>query len=118
MSGGGSNPLAPTPLTYRDLEESVIHYYPDTQVAPEPTQKELHERKQKETPVTESTETIVVMKKIKTEGSGYRGHIHQADFNELTWSIIEETISIYCAQISSVEPFPDHADGRDTVKQA
>ena len=118
VSDGGSNPLAPTPLTYRDSEESLVHYYPDTQVAPEPTRKEPHERKRKETPVTASTETIVVTKKIKTEGSGYRGRIRQADFDELTRSIIEETISIYRAQIGSVEPFPDRADDRDTVKQA
>ena len=33
-------------------------------------------------------------------------------------SIIEETIAIYRAQISSVEPFPECTDDRDTVKQA
>ena len=68
--------------------------------------------------MTASTETIVVTKKIKTEGRGYRGHIRQANFDELMWSIIEETISIYCAQIGSVEPFPNRADDHDTVKQA
>lgn len=65
-----------------------------------------------------STETTVVTKKIKAEGSGSRGRIRQADFDELTRSIIEETISIYRAQIGSVEPFPERADDRDTVKQA
>ena len=86
--------------------------------APEPTQKETLERKRKENPPTTSTETTVVTKKIKAEGSGSRGRIHQADFDELTRSIIEETISIYRAQIGSVEPFPERADDRDTVKQA
>jgi hypothetical protein len=36
----------------------------------------------------------------------------------LTRSIIEDTISIYRAQISSVEPFPERTDDRDTIKQA
>ena len=55
---------------------------------------------------------------IKAEGSGSRGRIRQADFDELTRSIIEETISIYRAQIGSIEPFPEQADDRNTVKQA
>ena len=33
-------------------------------------------------------------------------------------SIVEETVSIYRAQIGSVEPFPERAEDRDTVKQA
>ena len=33
-------------------------------------------------------------------------------------SIIEETISIYRAQIGGVDPFPERTDDRDTVKQA
>ena len=61
---------------------------------------------------------MVVTKKIKSEGSGSRGHIRQADFNELTQSILEETISIYCAQIGSVKPFPERTEDRNTVKQA
>ena len=61
---------------------------------------------------------MVLTKKIKVEGSGSRRRIHQADFDELTRSVIEETISIYRAQIGSIEPFPEHADDRDTVKQA
>ena len=123
VSDGESNlntsKLAPagTTITYHDSEESLYHY-PDEQPAPEPSWKETSERKWKETPATTSTETTVVTKKIKAEGSGSRGCIHQADFNELTCSIIEETISIYRAQISSVEPFPEHADDHDTVKQA
>jgi hypothetical protein len=52
------------------------------------------------------------------EGSGSRGRIRTADFDDLTLSIVEETISIYRAQISSVEPFPDRTEDRDTIKQA
>ena len=35
----------------------------------------------------------------------------------MTRSIIEDTISIYRAQISSVEPFPERTEDRDTIKQ-
>ena len=91
----------------------------DAQPAPGPTRKDVpEERKRKETPATTSTETTVITKKIKTEGTGSRGRIRQSDFDELTRSIIEETISIYRAQIGSVEPFPERADDQDTVKQA
>ena len=123
VSDGESNlnasESAPTGTTikYHDSEESLYHY-PDEQPAPKPSQKETSERKWKETPTTTSTESTVVTKKIKAEGSGSRGRIFQADFNELTCSIIEETISIYCAQIGSVEPFPERANDRDAVKQA
>ena len=102
-----------------DLVEPLYHYLDsDAHPAPETKQKETPERKRKETPATTSTETTVVTKKIKVEGSGSRGRIRTADFDELTRSIIEETIAIYRAQISSVEPFPERTDDRDTVKQA
>ena len=74
--------------------------------------------KRKDSPTTTSPETTVVTKQIKVEGSGSCGRVRTADFDELTWSIIEETISIYRAQIGSVEPFPERTDDRDTVKQA
>lgn len=74
--------------------------------------------KWKETPATTSTETTVVTKRIKVEGSGSCGCIWTADFNDLAQSIIEETILIYHTQISSVEPFPDCTDDCNTVKQA
>jgi hypothetical protein len=80
--------------------------------------KDTQETKRKETPTTTSSETTVVTKRIKVEGSGSRGRIRTTDFDELTRSIVEETISIYRAQISSVEPFPDRTDDRDTIKQA
>jgi hypothetical protein len=76
------------------------------------------DRKRKENPPTASAETAVVTKQIKVEGSGSRGRIRAADFDELTRSIIEEMISIYHAQIGTVEPFPECTDDRDTVKQA
>jgi len=74
--------------------------------------------KRKENPATASAETTVVTKRVKIKGSGSCGRIRTADFDELTHSIIEETISIYHAQIGTVEPFPERTDDRDTVKQA
>jgi hypothetical protein len=118
VSDGEPNPSAPASITtYHDSQKS-FHDYVEAQAAPERTQKEPPERKRKETPATTSAETTVVTKKIKAEGSGSRGRIRQADFDELTRSVIEETISIYRAQIGSVEPFPERADDHDTVKQA
>ena len=81
-------------------------------------EKETHGTKQKESPTTTSSKTTVVTKSIKLEGSGSCGRVQTADFNKLTQSIIEEIISIYCAQIGGVNPFPERTDDRDTVKQA
>ena len=81
----------------------------------QPNQQITNERR---TPPTASAETTVVTKWIKVEGSGSRGCVCTADFDELTCSIIEETISIYHAQIGTVEPFPERTDDHDTVKQA
>lgn len=82
------------------------------------SQKEVSEKKRKVTPATTAPETTVVTKSLKVEGSGTRGRVRTADFGELTRSLVEETISIYRAQIGSVEPFPERADDRDTIKQA
>jgi hypothetical protein len=98
-----------TVIHHRDpAAEPLYHAHP----APETSEK-----KRKETPATTSAETTVVTKSLKVEGSGSRGRVRTADFNALTRSIVEETISIYRAQIASVEPFPERADDRDTVKQ-
>ena len=117
-SDGESNPSAPAATRESEATEESLYHYPDAQPVPAPTRKETPERKRKDTPPTTSTETTVITKRIKAEGSGSRGRLRQADFDELTRSLIEETISIYRAQIGSVEPFPERADDRDTVKQA
>jgi hypothetical protein len=96
-------PSAPATIAYT-ASDPDIHLAPGT--------------KRKETPATTSAETTVVTKKIKVEGSGSRGRIQSVDFDEMTRSIIEDTILIYRAQISSVEPFPERTDDRDTIKQA
>ena len=74
--------------------------------------------KQKDTLPSTSAKTTVLIKHVKVEGSGSHGRICTADFDELTRSIIEEVISIYRVQIGGVEPFPERADDRDSVKQA
>jgi len=113
------------PLVYRYQDAPALETYPRgppvqatlvPQASLKPAQPEDHKRK--ENPPTASAETTVVTKRIKVEGSGSRGRIRTADFDELTRSIIEETISIYRAQIGAVEPFPERTDDRDTVKQA
>ena len=128
VSDGGFNPSTPA-TTYHNLEpQSLLHHYPDvhpalktfprTQATPIPEVSQTTGNKWKETPPTTSAETTIVTKRIKVEGSGSRGRIHAANFDKLTWSIIKETISIYHAQIGSVEPFPECANDWDTVKQA
>jgi hypothetical protein len=102
-----------------------LHHYPDVHPAPETVtkqketvEKEIPESKRKEPPTTTSAETTIVTKRIKVEGSGSRGRIRTADFGVLKQSLVEETISIYRAQIGGVDPFPERSDDRDTVKQA
>lgn len=111
--------LGPATMTHhRELavadSEPLYHAHP----APETKQTAMSERKRKEAPETTSHETTVVTKTLKVEGSGSRGRVRTADFSDLTRSIIEESISIYRAQIASVEPFPERTEDRDTVKQA
>ena len=121
VSNSVFNPSDPATISNGDsaLSAEPLYHFLDPQPALETDRNPTPEKKkQKESPTTTSAETTVVTKRIKTEGSGSHGQIWTADFNELTWSIIEETISIYHAQIGSVEPFPEHADDRNTVKQA
>jgi hypothetical protein len=98
-------------------DEVPVYSFPDAHPAVETSQPTAN-YKRKDIPMTMTADTTVVTKHIKVEGSGSHSHIRTADFNELTQSIIEETISIYCAQIGGVEPFPERADDRNAVKQA
>ena len=111
MSDSEFNPSPPATITYRDSMGPLYHN-PDLDLHPAP------ENKRKEMPPTTTAETTVVTKRIKVDGSSSHGCVRTADFNELAWSVIEKTISIYRAQIGSVEPFPECADDCDTVKQA
>ena len=58
-------------------------------------------------PTTISADTIVVVKKKKTTSPGQSKHcIHVGDFDQMTKSLTEDCIAIYCAQIGAVQPFP------------
>ena len=70
---------------------------------------------QKEAPTTTSAETTVVIKCPKTETSRSQGHVHASDFDDLTKSLIEETITIYCTQIGAHQPFPECVDDHNIV---
>lgn len=112
-------PSAWDTLTHRHEDSEPLNHSHRDPAAPETKRKDPSERKRKEAPaISTSPETTVVTKKVKIEGSGTRGRVRTADFDDLTWSVIEETISIYRAQISSAEPFPERTEDRDTIKQA
>ena len=110
----GEFPPSTQPIHHHKSAELLYHEHSASEIK----QQETAEKKRKEAPDTTSEKPTIVTKSIKVEGSGSRGRVRAADFNELTRSLIEETISIYRAQIASVEPFPERADDRITVKQA
>ena len=69
-------------------------------------------------PATPAPSTTVVTIRPKTESSGSRGRARVADFDELSKSLLEESISIYRAQIGGVQPYPDRLEDRDTATGA
>lgn len=75
-------------------------------------------RVRKDCPATPAPSTTVVTKRPKIESSGSRGRARVADFDDLSKSILEETISIYRAQIGGVHPYPDHLEDRDAATGA
>jgi hypothetical protein len=78
----------------------------------------MNSRVRKDCPATPAPSTTVVTKRPKTESSGSRGRAHVADFDELSKSLLEETISIYRAQIGGVHPYPDRLEDRDAATGA
>ena len=58
-----------------------------------------NERVRKSPPHTTSEETTVTIKRPKTDTAGSRGRTRISDFDDLTKSLANETISIYQAQI-------------------
>jgi hypothetical protein len=59
----------------------------------------------------------VIIKQPKTDTVGSRGRARVSDFDDLTKSLADETISIYQAQISAVQPWPSTADNWESVSQ-
>ena len=80
--------------------------------------KVANSRVRKDCPTTPAPSTMVVIKRPKTELSGSRGRARVADFDELSKSLLEETISIYRAQIGGVHPYPDRLEDRDAATGA
>ena len=77
-----------------------------------------NERVRKSPPRTTSEETAVTIKRPKTDTSGTRGRTQISDFDDLTKSLADETISIYQAQIVAVQPWPTTAENWESVTQA
>ena len=77
-----------------------------------------NERIRKSSPRTTSEETSVIIKRPKTDTAGSRGRTRISDFDDLTKSLADETISIYQAQIVAVQPWPSTAENWESVSQA
>jgi hypothetical protein len=77
----------------------------------------VNERVRKSPPRTTSFETSVIIKRPKTDTAGSRGRTRLSDFDDLTKSLADETISIYQAQITAVQPWPSHAENWESVSQ-
>ena len=73
---------------------------------------------QKSPPCTTSEETTVTIKRPKTDTAGSWGHTRISDFDDLTKSLADETISIYQAQIVAVQPWPSTAENWELISQA
>ena len=71
----------------------------------------------KSPPCTTSEDTSVIIKRPKTDTAGSRGHTQLSDFNDLTKSLVDETISIYQAQIVAVQPWPSTAENWESISQ-
>ena len=73
---------------------------------------------QKEAPATASAATMVVTKCVKTANVGSRGRVRASDFDDLSKSLIEDTITIYKAKLSAKHPFSERTKDREAVKQS
>ena len=71
----------------------------------------------KSPPCTTSEDTSVIIKRPKTESAGSRGHTRISDFDDVTKSLADETISIYQAQIVAVQPWPSTAENWESISQ-
>ena len=60
----------------------------------------------------------MTIKQPKTNTAGSWGHTRISDFNDLTKSLADETISIYQAQIVAIQPWPSTAENWELISQA
>ena len=77
-----------------------------------------NERVRKSPLCTTSEEMTVTIKWPKTNTAGSRGCTQISDFDNLTKSLADETISIYQAQIVAVQPWPSTAKNWESISQA
>lgn len=59
----------------------------------------------------------MTIKRPKTDTAGSRGRTRISDFDDLTKSLTEETISIFQAQIVAVQPWPSTAETWESISQ-
>ena len=76
-----------------------------------------NEHVRKSPPRTTSADTSVTIKRPKTDTAGSRGRTRISDFDDLTKSLVDETISIYQAQIVAVQPWPSTAENWESISQ-
>ena len=77
-----------------------------------------NKRVRKSPPRTTSEDTTVTIKRPKTDTAGTRGRTRISDFDDLTKSLVDETISIYQAQITAVQPWPSNSENWEYISQA
>jgi hypothetical protein len=97
-------------LSYSLLGKAQSFTTPLTMLSP-------NDRVRKTPPSTTSAETTVTIKRPKTDPSGSRGRTRISDFDDLTKSLTEETISIFQAQIVAVQPWPSTAETWESISQ-
>ena len=91
---------------------------PNPHPAPSPLgAANLNGNVRKSPPCTTSEDTSVIIKRPKTDTAGSRGRTRLSDFDDLTKSLVDETISIYQAQIVAVQPWPSTAENWESISQ-
>lgn len=59
----------------------------------------------------------MTIKQPKTDTAGSWGHTQISDFDDLTKSLADETISIYQAWIVAVQPWPSTSENWESISQ-
>jgi Domain of unknown function (DUF6532) len=74
--------------------------------------------KRKSPPSTPAPSTTVTIKKTKLTSGGSRGRVKASDFDSITKAVLEDAISYYRTQISTVYGYPDRIQDRDWAAAA
>ena len=77
----------------------------------------VNKQVRKSPPLTTSVETTVIIKQPKMDTVGSQGCTRVSDFDDLTKSLVHETISIYQAQIAAIQPWPSTSENWESVSQ-